>query len=67
MRTVTEMAEKSCGNCVNCDKLETFWCCEEYGFYHNGVAPVNVTPPHDEACELWTNDPKKRNTWERMV
>lgn len=61
------MAEKSCANCVNCEKHDTMWVCEEYGFYHNGFAPVNVKPPHDKACELWTDDPKQRNTWERMV
>lgn len=62
------MAEKkSCANCVNCDKLDTFWACEEYGFYHNGHTPVRCDPPYDEACELWTDDPSRRNTWERMV
>jgi hypothetical protein len=62
--------EKSCGNCVNCDKInkgKLGWICEEYGFYYNGFAPVNVTPPHDEACRFWTDDPKKKNTWVRYV
>ena len=61
------MIEKSCGSCANCDKTPHGWVCEEYGFYYNGVAPVNVTPPHDEACPLWTDDPARANTWERMV
>lgn len=61
------MAEKSCGNCANCDKVGDKWMCEEYGFYFNGIAPVDCTPPHDEACRLWTDDPAKANTWERMV
>lgn len=59
--------EKSCGNCVNCDKTKNLgWICEEYGFYYVGV-PVKVTPPHDKACDLWTDDPKKKNTWEKYV
>ena len=58
--------EKSCGNCINCWKGETFWSCEEYGFYHAG-APVKCSPPYDEPCELWTDDPKKKNTWEKYV
>lgn len=59
--------EKSCGNCVNCEKTENLgWVCEEYGFYYIGF-PVDVTPPHDEACDLWTDDPKKKNTWEKYV
>lgn len=60
------MPEKTCGNCVNCEKLDTFWACDEYGFFHGGV-PVHCEPPYDEACELWTDDPKKKNTWERFV
>ena len=62
--------EKSCSNCVNVYKYmsggEETWACEEYGFYHLGV-PANVTPPYDEACELWTDDPKRKNTWEKYV
>ena len=61
---------KSCENCANVDKFlsngEEIWCCEEYGFFHGGV-PVNCAPPHDEACEHWTDDPKQANTWERYV
>ena len=60
--------KKSCGNCVNCEKTESIgWVCEEYGFFHNGCAPVNCSPPYDEACELWTDDPKKKNNWEKFV
>lgn len=59
---------KSCGNCANCDKAsDTLWTCDEYGFYHNGHAPVHCEPPMDEACELWTDDPNKANTWLRYV
>ena len=26
---------KSCGNCVNCNKVrDGFWVCEEYGYYY---------------------------------
>jgi len=64
------MKDKSCGNCVNVSKFmhdgKETWCCEEYGFFFLGV-PANVTPPHDEACNLWTDDPKKKNIWERFV
>lgn len=60
--------KKSCGNCVNCEKDKPdLWVCEEYGFYFNGTAPVGCTPPNDEACELWTDDPAKKNTWEKYV
>ena len=59
---------KSCGNCANCWKgNDTMWTCEEYGFYHNGFAPVDCTPPNDEPCERWTDDPNKANTWLRHV
>ena len=62
--------KKSCGNCVNCYKYmsngKETWACEEYGFYFLGV-PADVTPPHDEACDLWTDDIKKKNTWEKYV
>ena len=62
---------RTCGNCVNCDKVnegkpDEFWACEEYGFYFLG-APANVTPPNDEACRFWTDDLKRRNTWEKYV
>ena len=61
---------KSCDNCVNVYKFmsngKETWACEEYGFYHLGV-PANVTPPYDEACEHWTDDPKRKNTWEKHV
>ncbi len=55
--------DKSCNNCVNNDN----GTCEEYGFYYNGITPVHVEPPYDEACDLWTDDPKKKNTWEKCV
>lgn len=60
-------AEKSCGNCVNCDKSTSVgWVCEEYGFYYIG-APVHCDPPHDEACKFWTDDPKKKNSFLKYV
>ena len=63
--------KKSCGNCVNVDKVKTegrpeFWACDEYGFYHLGQ-PADCTPPNDEACELWTNDPKQANSWLKHI
>ena len=50
--------KKSCGNCLNCDKVnvgkpDEFWCCETYGLFHFGV-PANVTPPHDKPCERYS-------------
>ena len=59
--------ERTCGNCVNCEKdTPVGWVCEEYGFYFTGQ-PVGCNPPFDEACELWTDDPKKRNTFMKWV
>ena len=58
---------KNCGNCINCDKVsDTNWCCETYGFYYCG-APVHVEPPYDEACKMWTDDPKQKNSWLRWM
>jgi hypothetical protein len=54
------MTMKNCGNCLNCDKVllgeeDEFWACELYGLKHGYAAPVNVIPPHDEACEDWSD------------
>ena len=57
---------KNCGNCVNVIKSKNSWCCEKYGFYHGGM-PVSCNPPYDDACELWTDDTAKKNTWEKLV
>ena len=61
---------RECGNCENCSKFisdgKETWACEEYGFYYLG-SPADVTPPHNEACPKWTDDPKKANAWERWV
>ena len=63
--------EKSCGNCANCFKYrnskgEETWSGDEYGFYYVGM-PVDVTPPNDEACDLWTGDSKEANSWTNYV
>lgn len=55
---------KTCGNCVNRERFRRpdgseFWVCEEYGIVYLGV-PANVTPPADDACKFWTNDPKRK-------
>lgn len=58
---------KSCGNCVNCNKvIDDFWICEEYGYYY-GSGPAHCEPPYDEPCQYWTDDPKKANTWKRCM
>lgn len=60
--------EKKCDNCENCDKMaDDVWVCEEYGFYYGGYAPVRCDPPYNEACEYWTDDPKKANSWQKRV
>lgn len=65
---MAEYIEKSCGNCVNCDKTTSIgWVCEEYGFFYNGVAPVDCSPPNDKACQFWTDDPKQKNKWRNFV
>jgi hypothetical protein len=57
------MKEKSCGNCVNCGKYtangKEQWYCDNY-FGCEGM-PYTVSPPRDEACRNWTDDPKKKN------
>lgn len=50
---------KSCGNCVNCEKDNDFWSCENYD---RGVGmPYNVTPPHDDACSNWSANPEDKD------
>lgn len=71
MAKAIKRKERSCGNCANCEKYTTedgkeCWTCEEYGFYYVGM-PVSVHPPYDKACDLWTDDPKRANTWEELV
>lgn len=57
---------KTCGNCVNCYKDGQSWSCEEYGYYYAGC-PVDCSPPADDPCPLWTDDPERKNTWMRYV
>ena len=57
------MSDKSCGNCIQCEKYTSHgkehWSCENYD---RGVGmPFNVTPPNDEACSNWTDDPKEKD------
>ena len=60
--------KRTCGNCANCNKVhDKLWCCEEYGSYYNWHVPVHCEPPYDEACEFWTDDPAKANTWMEHV
>ena len=67
-KSTTDKKQKSCGNCVNCDKKSSLgWICEEYGFYFNGASPVKCSPPNDEACKLWTDNPTMKNTWQSFV
>lgn len=48
--------EKSCGNCVNCFKGSSFWFCENCA--SSVGMPVKCSPPCDEACKNWSDDPK---------
>lgn len=55
--------EKTCGNCVNCEKYmaggKEKWACENYD---RGVGyPFDVTPPMDEACSNWSDDPADKD------
>lgn len=59
------MTDKLCDNCVNRDIVKPegkpeFWACEEYGIMTYGV-PADCTPPHNLACDFWTDDLKERN------
>ena len=63
--------DRRCDNCANVSIIKhadgtEFWACEEYGFYNLGV-PANVTPPNNDACGWWTDDPAKANTWMKKV
>ena len=50
---------KTCGNCVNCEKYGESWSCENYD---RGVGwPHVVSPPHDEACSNWSDDPRDKD------
>lgn len=51
--------KKSCGNCVNCLKGSEFWSCENYS--HSVGMPVKVSPPYDEPCSNWSDNPKNRD------
>ena len=55
--------KKSCGNCIQCDKYFTdgkeHWTCENYD--RGCGMPVNVYPPHDEACSNWSDNPKDKD------
>lgn len=62
--------EKSCHNCLNVvkytdDKGVQHLSCDEYGFNMLGF-PANCDPPHDDACKLWTDDPKQANKWREI-
>lgn len=54
--------KKSCGNCVNCEKYgnkKERWSCENV-FGSEGW-PCDCAPPHDEACENWSNSPADKD------
>ena len=59
------MADKTCGNCIQCEKYisstdgKEKWSCENY---YSGVGmPFDVYHPHDEACPNWTDNPKDKD------
>ena len=47
--------KRTCGNCVQCVKHDAFWSCEN-SFESVGM-PVKCSPPYDEACPNWTDNP----------
>lgn len=54
---------KSCGNCARVHKYtsdglygDAVWACDE-SFGAVGM-PVHCTPPYDEACPNWTDNPE---------
>lgn len=56
------MEEKTCANCINCGKFtdkkgKVIWSCE--CFDKSVGMPVDVSPPYNEACSNWTDDPKE--------
>lgn len=58
------MNDKSCGNCVNCEKYpqedgsENWWC-ENY--YYGVGMPYGVNPPNDGACPNWSDKPENKH------
>ena len=62
--------KKSCNNCLNVvkytdDKGVLHMSCDEYGFNMLGF-PANCDPPHDDACDYWTDDPQRANKWREV-
>lgn len=53
------MTDKSCRTCVNVMRWGGAWSCENC----SGLVgmPVDVTPPNDEACANWSNNPADQN------
>ena len=49
------MSDKSCGNCIHCFKGNDFWSCEDS--YEACGMPVKCSPPYDEACRNWSDNP----------
>ena len=60
--------KKSCGNCVNCEKYgdnNDRWACENYD---KGVGmPFDVSPPNDEACSNWSDNPEDKGKPEEAL
>ena len=56
------MNDKSCENCVNCEKYgenKEKWACENY--YYGVGMPYDVAPPNDEACPNWSDKPEDKD------
>ena len=51
--------KKSCGNCVNCEKYGNSWACENVAGSEGW--PCDCTPPHDEACKNWSDNPADKD------
>ena len=50
---------KSCGNCVNCEKLGASWTCENVSGSEGW--PCDCSPPRDRACSNWSDRPEDKD------
>lgn len=54
--------KKTCSNCINCEKYgdkKERWTCENVAGSEGW--PCDCTPPYDDACKNWSDDPKDKD------